>query len=100
MRRGPGRPFRELLLSDIPNVKEFRPFPMEDCNPVEMTYPEYESIRLADHEGLTQEEAAERMKTSRGTVWRLLSSARKKVAKALTESRPLFISQKGELEKV
>jgi predicted DNA-binding protein (UPF0251 family) len=40
------------------------------------------------------------MKTSRGTVWRLLESAREKVAKALAESRPLIISPKGEVEKI
>ncbi len=100
MRRvGPGRPFGEIRLSDIPRSKEFRPFPMKDSEPVELTYPEYEAFRLADNEGLTQEDVAKSMCTSRGTVWRLLTSARKKVAQAITESRPLFISKKGEIEK-
>jgi len=98
-RAGPGRPFGNLYLSEIPHAKEFRPFPIKNPQPIEMTYPEYESLKLADFEGLTQEQVADRMKTSRGTVWRLLSSARKKVAQALTESRPLLIAPKGEVEK-
>jgi len=101
MRRGgPGRPFSDLYLSEIPHAKEFRPFPIKDPKPLEMTYPEYETLKLADFEGLTQEQVAKRMKTSRGTIWRLASSARKKVAQALTESRPLLIAQKGEIEKL
>lgn len=97
---GRGRPFGHLHLSDIPIVKEFRPIPIANPDPIELTFPEFEVFKLADMEGLTQEQAAERMRTSRGTVWRLLSSARKKVAQALTESRPLLIAQKGEVEKV
>ena len=42
-------------------------------------------------EGLTQEEAAERMGVSRGTLWRSLNSARKKIADMLATKRPLII---------
>jgi predicted DNA-binding protein (UPF0251 family) len=35
-----------------------------------------------DLEGLSQEEAGERMGVSRGTAWRLVQSARKKIAQA------------------
>ena len=81
-------------------MKEFRPNPVGNPEPIELTYPEYEVFKLADLEGLTQEQAADRMKTSRGTVWRLLTSARKKVAQALGESRPLLIAPKGDIEKI
>jgi predicted DNA-binding protein (UPF0251 family) len=97
---GPGRPFNYLYISNLPQVKEFIPKPMLNPEPIELTYPEFEAFRLSDLEKLTQEEVAERMKTSRGTVWRLLESAREKVAKALAESRPLIISPKGEVERV
>jgi len=43
-------------------------------------------------EGLSQEEAGERMGVSRGTVWRLLQEARRKTAQALTEGRRIQIS--------
>ncbi|MGC8940457.1 MAG: DUF134 domain-containing protein [Candidatus Nanoarchaeia archaeon] len=99
-RGGPGRPFSYLYLSQIPHVKEFVPNPIANLKPIELTYPEFEALRLSDLEKLTQEEIAKRMKTSRGTVWRLLESAREKVARALAESRPLIISPKGEVEKL
>ena len=99
-RGGPGRPFGYLYLSQIPHVREFIPNPMVNPQPIELTYPEYEVLRLSEVEKLKQEEIAKRMKTSRGTVWRLLESAREKVARALSESRPLLISPKGEIEKV
>ena len=99
-RKGPGRPFGNLYLSEIPNAKQFRPVPMKNPQPIELTYPEYEVLRLTDLEKLKQEQVAKKMKTSRGTVWRLLESAREKVTKALAESRPLIISSKGEIKKM
>jgi predicted DNA-binding protein (UPF0251 family) len=56
---------------------------------------EIEAQRLVDLEGLSQEEAGERMGVSRGTVWRLLQAARKKAALSLTEGRPLLILNEG-----
>ncbi len=50
---------------------------------------ELEAIRLCDMEGLYHEEAAERMGISRQTLGRILSTARQKVATALTEGRPI-----------
>jgi predicted DNA-binding protein (UPF0251 family) len=97
---GPGRPFNYLYISDLPKAKEFIPRPMLNPEPIELTYPEFEAFRLSDLEKLTQEEIAKRMNTSRGTVWRLLESAREKIARALSESRPIIILPKGEIEKV
>ncbi len=99
IKEGPGRPFGCVRLSEIPDVKQFRPVPMDNPEPLELTYPEYETLVLSDYKGLDQEDVAKSMKTSRGTVWRLLTSARKKVAQALKESRPLMVSQKGNVEK-
>lgn len=59
---------------------------------------EIEALRLVDLEGLSQEEAGERMGVSRGTVWRLVQSARKKTAQALTEGRPLQIAVEPSVE--
>lgn len=52
---------------------------------------ELEAIRLADWEGLYQEQAAEQMKISRQTFGRIVSSARKKVAQALVEGMSIRI---------
>ena len=61
--------------------------------PVLLTYDELEALRLVDYQGLTQEDAAQRMMVSRGTVWRCLDSARKKVATMLVEGRELVIGE-------
>ncbi|MEM3047456.1 MAG: DUF134 domain-containing protein [Candidatus Bathyarchaeia archaeon] len=60
--------------------------------PVVLTPDELEALRLVDYEGLLQEEAAQRMGVSRGTVWRCLDSARRKVGAMLVEGRELIIS--------
>lgn len=59
---------------------------------------ELEAMRLVDYEGLTQEEAAERMGVSRGTVWRLLTSVRKKVAEAIIFGKRLVVIPEEEIE--
>jgi predicted DNA-binding protein (UPF0251 family) len=96
---GPGRPHSYLFIEEMPKFKIFTPRPMLGKEPVELLYPEFEAVRLSDLEKLTQEEVAARMKTSRGTAWRLLESGREKIARAIVESRPLVIAQEGELDK-
>ncbi len=95
-----GRPYSCLILHSLPYLKEFIPNPCLNPDPIELTYPEYEVLRLMDLEGLTQEQAAEKMGTSRGTIWRLASSARRKIIQSLTESRPLILTAKGEVKEV
>jgi predicted DNA-binding protein (UPF0251 family) len=53
---------------------------------------ELEAFRLVDLEGLSQEETGQKMGVSRGTIWRLVQSARRKTAQALSEGRPLSIA--------
>jgi predicted DNA-binding protein (UPF0251 family) len=56
-----------------------------------MTLDEFEAIRLADLEGLYQEQAAGRMQVSRPTFGRIIESAHRKVAEALVQGRALVI---------
>jgi len=96
--RGRGRRRKMRMIGFIPEVKHFYPAlpPMVPPKPpIFMTYEEFEALRLVDHEGLTQEEAGKRMGVSRGTVWRALSSARKKVAQMVVEGRELIILPQG-----
>ncbi len=85
------------LIRVMPGVARFAPIdsdglPTPMGEPIYMTYDEFEAFRLIYHEGLNQEEAASRMKISRGTVWRCLESARNKVARMLVERRPLVVT--------
>jgi RNA polymerase sigma factor (sigma-70 family) len=50
---------------------------------------ELEALKLCDLDDLTQEEAGARMGVSRGTVQRILASARKKAAEALSCGRAI-----------
>jgi predicted DNA-binding protein (UPF0251 family) len=52
---------------------------------------ETEALRLADLEGYSQQQVSEQMGVSRATVGRILESARKKVAEALSEGKALRI---------
>ena len=52
---------------------------------------ELEALRLCDGLGLTQEEAGTRMGISRGTVQRLVSSARQKTINAIVSGKALVI---------
>ena len=96
-RRGRGRPCKPRLLGAIPQIKQFVPIIPSGTpsrvlpDPVFITYDEYEALRLIDYEGLTQEEAGLRMGVSRGTIWRLVQSARQKVISALVEGREIRI---------
>ncbi len=56
-----------------------------------LTKDEIEAIRLADFEGLYQEDAANQMEISRPTFSRILNSARKKIANALILGKGLEI---------
>jgi len=56
-----------------------------------LTVDEYEAIRLVDKDGLDQQQAAKRMGISRATCARIVESAHKKVAKALTEGKAIRI---------
>jgi predicted DNA-binding protein (UPF0251 family) len=79
----------------IPNptkVERFIPQPKTTDNHIQIEPAEVEALRLVDLEGLSQEEAGTKMGVSRGTIWRLLQSARRKVAQALTEGRSLTVS--------
>jgi len=67
------------------------PPPPPTVNPIIMTPDEYEAYILTYFEGLSQEEAAARMGISRGTLWRSLYSARKKIAEMLATGRPIVI---------
>lgn len=56
-----------------------------------MAVEEYETIRLIDLEGYTQEDCASQMNVARTTVQWIYNNARKKIAEALVNNRILHI---------
>lgn len=59
---------------------------------IRLAQDELESLHLCDGEGMTQEEAGVCIGVSRGTVQRLLATARRKVAQAIVGQKALAIS--------
>lgn len=57
---------------------------------------ELEALKLCDFEGLFQEQAGKKMGVSRGTVQRILTSARKKTAEALATGAALVYEGEGD----
>lgn len=58
---------------------------------VMMTVDEYETVRLIDKEGFSQEECSRYMNVARTTVQSIYNKARKKIAEALVEGKTLVI---------
>lgn len=56
-----------------------------------MTLDEFEAIKLADFEGLYQEQAAVKMDISRQTFGRIIDSAHRKIADVLIHGKALKI---------
>jgi predicted DNA-binding protein (UPF0251 family) len=80
-------------ITQLPSALRFGPLDVkENGDPIIMTTDELEALRLVDHEGLMQEEAALCMGVSRGTVWRCLTRARSKMALMLVEARAMVIT--------
>ncbi len=87
------RPKLLRKMTNPPPFKGFRPYGYfgSEKEPVLLNLEEFESIRLLDYGGLSQQDAAGVMNVSRPTVTRIYESARKKVATAFAESRSLVI---------
>lgn len=85
------RRFRRIKMP--PAMEGFKPFgvPMRELESVILLFEEYEALRLADYEDLTQEEAAKKMNISRPTFTRLYDKARKSIAKAFVEGKAIII---------
>ena len=70
-------------IGGYPDHWEFAPAEVSDGEPVVMRLDEFETVRLLDREGMTQEQCAERMGVARTTVTAIYESARRKIAEAL-----------------
>jgi predicted DNA-binding protein (UPF0251 family) len=77
----------------FPGSQYFKPrgVPLSTLEEVVLAVDEFEAIRLADLEGLYQEEAAKKMSVSRQTFGRIIEAAHKKLAEALVKGKALKI---------
>ncbi len=75
--------------------KAFKPtgIPFSELDKIALYPDELEALKLCDLDDLTQEEAGRRMGVSRGTVQRILTSARRKTALALSGCKALVLEK-------
>ena len=87
------RPMKWRKVCCLPESNKFGPLDSlaNEKSSVEMTVDEYETIRLIDLEGFTQEECAQQMSVARTTVQGIYNEARKKLAESLVNGKVLLI---------
>jgi predicted DNA-binding protein (UPF0251 family) len=87
------RPMKWRRVCRLPESNRFGPLgsPTGAKDHVIMTVDEYETIRLIDLEGLTQEECAKKMNVARSTIQGIYVEARRKLAESLVNGRVLLI---------
>jgi len=90
----PRRAYRTRKVDLPPRFMNFKPAGVRrrDLDQIVLSLDEYESIRLADYEGLDHSAAAEAMNISRPTFSRLVEKARAKLASSIIEGKELVIS--------
>lgn len=94
------RPRKKCRIDSAPPVVFYKPqgVPLGQLKGVTLAVEGFEAFRLVDAEGLSQEEAAERMRVSRPTICRILGEARSIVAKALANGWAIRIEDRPEPE--
>jgi predicted DNA-binding protein (UPF0251 family) len=89
------RPKKPRYCRKFTGFNLFKPagIPLSQIEIVEIGLDELEALALCDFEGLHQEQAADTMDVSRGTVQRLLQSGRKHVLDVLIHGKALAIRE-------
>lgn len=85
------RPQKQRCICSVPKEDGFVPQGCEASGSINLTYDEYEALRLLDYMHMTQEQCAKRMEISRPTVTRIYEEARRKMADMLVNGRALTI---------
>ena len=94
---GRGRPLMSIEIEKQPIITKITPEPIVKKEPIYLSIAEYEAMRLVDLEDLSQEQAGELMKISRTALWRLINSARKKMAIMVVQGRILILSDETKI---
>jgi predicted DNA-binding protein (UPF0251 family) len=92
---------KERFCRFLDSEKIFKPvgIPFSQLEIVELLIDEFEVVRLCDHEKLSQIEASGKMNISRGTIQRLLESARFKIVDGLLNNKIIKIKNRWENDK-
>ena len=87
------RPHKPRSIRHEATAVYFKPagVPLRDLEEVALGRDELEALRLADLEGLSQEETGALMNVSRATAGRILASARRKAALALVRGHAVRV---------
>lgn len=86
------RPRKCRRVCTMPAHDRFGPLSESSAKPpIVLSVDEYETIRLVDLEGYTQQQCAQQMGIARTTVQGIYDLARKKIAQALVNGQQLFI---------
>ncbi len=85
------RPTKCRRICNFPQETIFYPSDNTEGREIQLTYDEFECIRLIDKCGFSQEQCASFLQVARTTVQKIYDEARKKIADMLVEGRPLRI---------
>ena len=87
-----GRPKKQRIVKEEPKIIRFSPRGKPGRpDETDLNIDEFEAIRLADLEGLTQDQVAKQMKVHRSTISRIIASAHKKIADAFVNIKAVKI---------
>lgn len=87
------RPKKVRFVESAPEVTYFKPraIPLSELEEVCLTVEELEAFKLKFLDKLEQEQAAEKMRVSRTTFWRIFGSSGQKIADALINGKAIRI---------
>jgi len=85
------RPRKLRTVCCMPETNEFGPANNLSSESVILSVDQYETIRVIDLEGLTQEECADQMQVARTTIQGIYEEARKIIADAIVNGKTLRI---------
>jgi len=90
-----GRQKKPRYCAQFSGFNLFKPsgIPLSQIEIAEVALDELEAMRLCDFEGHDQQQAAQEMGISRGTIQRLLYSGRRKVIDALMHGKALAVQE-------
>jgi predicted DNA-binding protein (UPF0251 family) len=90
-----GRQKKPRYCQQFSGFNLFKPsgIPLSQIEIAEVALDELEAMRLCDFEGHDQQQAAQEMGISRGTIQRLLYSGRRKVIDALMHGKALAVQE-------